>query len=75
MSSKFRITGADKQSEAWRKIEEHLKQKIEDYRSDLEKPNKPPSALNDDVLRGCILAYRRLLAKADEVIVDENDGT
>lgn len=60
------LTDSEKLSPLWAKISEHLLSQIEINRLSLEKTNKPPSSLSDDVLRGMILANRRLLAKGKE---------
>lgn len=75
MKNNFRISEAEKLTPVWAKTESYLKQMIEQYRSELEKPNKSAMALNDDVLRGCILAYRRLLSKAENENTINDNGT
>lgn len=76
MSSEFRITEADKQTMFWFKLEQHLQREIERYRLEMEKTFKSAGSFNDDVLRGLILANRRLLAKADEkIVITDEDAT
>lgn len=60
------LTDSERQSPLWAKIAEHLNAQIEANRLELEKTNKAPSSVSDDVLRGLILAQRRLLAKGRE---------
>jgi ribosomal protein L18E len=56
----MKLTESERNSPLWQKITEHLVSQIEVHRVELEKINR---AQGDDVLRGQILACRRLLAK------------
>jgi len=62
----MKLTESERLSPLWDKITEHLSAQIEANRMELERTNKPPSSVSDDVLRGMILANRRLLAKGKD---------
>ena len=62
------LTDSERQSPLWAKLKKHLEAQIEASRIELEKVNKPPNTVSDDVLKGNIMAYRKLLAKGKEPV-------
>lgn len=63
--SALNLTESERTSPLWKKITDYLAAQIEADRIELEKVGNN-KAYSDDVLKGKILAWRRLLAKGKE---------